>query len=91
MEDVKNPKKAKRDFWKWIHEDVLQLNFYRVHMSYFILGILVSSVIVYGEGLSNAKQEINGGKLRYVDALFLCCSAMTTTGWHVRFFALSHG
>lgn len=79
-DELQNPEKAKKDFFKWVHEDLLQLNFYRIHMSYFIIGILVSSVIVYGEGLANASSEVNGSKLRYIDALFLCTSAMTTTG-----------
>jgi len=80
LKDLKDPQKGKKAFWKWVHEDVLSINFYRVHMSYFVISILVTSVIVYGEGLANDKSEINGSKLRYVDALFLCCSAMTTTG-----------
>lgn len=49
-------------------------------MSYFLVVIAISSVIMYGEGLANDKDEIGGTKLRYIDALFLCTSAMTTTG-----------
>jgi len=49
-------------------------------MLYFIVVILISSVIVYGEGLANASTQDDGSKLQYIDALFLCCSAMTTTG-----------
>jgi len=49
-------------------------------MSYFVLVIMIASVICYGEGLANASHEVDGSKLRYIDALFLCTSAMTTTG-----------
>ena len=80
-DDIKKPEKGKRDLIKMFRERVLQLNFYRVHMSYFIIGIAISSVIVYGEGLTKGGTEIQGSKLRYVDALFLCTSAMTDTGW----------
>jgi len=77
---ITDPERAKRRSWRYLREDVLKLNFYRSHMLYFIIVILISSVIVYGEGLANDPQENNGSKLRYIDALFLCCSAMTTTG-----------
>ncbi|KAG8531779.1 uncharacterized protein KY384_003415 [Bacidia gigantensis] len=56
-------------------------NFYRVHLSYFILVILLSSVIVYGSGVDgNSHDEEARFRLRYIDALFLCTSAMTNTG-----------
>jgi len=41
---------------------------------------MITSVICYGQGLANASIEVEGSKLRYIDALFLCASAMTTTG-----------
>lgn len=80
IEDVKDPEKAKRDIFQYIHDEVFRLNFYRLHMLYFLIVIAISSVIVYGEGLANASDEIDGNKLRYIDALFLTTSAMTTTG-----------
>ncbi len=79
-DEVQHPREAKQHFLQYIRDEVCHLNFYRLHMLYFILGILISSVIVYGEGLANGPTDINGTKLRYIDALFLCCSAMTTTG-----------
>ncbi|KAF2424897.1 TrkH-domain-containing protein [Tothia fuscella] len=79
VEVLKHPKEAKKHFITYVREEVLVLNFYRTHMLYFIIVILVSSVIVYGEGLANGSTEFDG-RLRYIDCLFLCCSAMTTTG-----------
>ena len=70
----------KQHFLQYLHDGVFQINFYRLHMLYFIVVIAISSIIVYGEGLANDRHEINGSSLRYIDALFLCCSAMTTTG-----------
>ena len=49
-------------------------------MLYFILVIAISSVIVYGEGVKNGPKEYSGSHMSYMDALFLTCSAMTTTG-----------
>ena len=83
IEDVKEPKRAKAAFLQWLDDEVLQLNFYRAHMLYFIMMSLLASVIVYGEGIANNDHGVYGAsrtKLRYIDALFLCTSAMTTTG-----------
>ncbi|KAK3068858.1 hypothetical protein LTS18_000500, partial [Coniosporium uncinatum] len=77
---INDPERAKRKTWRYLRDDVLTLNFYRSHMLYFIIIILISSVIVYGQGLANGTQENGGSELSYIDALFLCCSAMTTTG-----------
>ena len=56
----------------------LELNFYRVHIIYFLLTIILSSIIMYGSGIhGNAEASF---KLRYIDAIFLCTSAMTSTG-----------
>ncbi len=79
-EEVRRPQQAKQQFLAFLRDDVFRLNFYRFHMLYFIVVILVFSLILYGEGIANGATEINGAKLRYIDALFLCCSAMTTTG-----------
>ena len=51
----------------------LRLNFYRLHLSYFILVILITSVILYGGNTS-------GYHVSYTDALFLCASAMCNVG-----------
>ena len=51
----------------------LQPNFYRLHLSYFICVILVSSAILHG---SNTR----GFSLRFIDALFLASSALCGVG-----------
>ncbi|KAF7505840.1 hypothetical protein GJ744_000415 [Endocarpon pusillum] len=79
-EEIQHPQKAKQHFLAYLRDNVFRLNFYRLHMLYFIVVILISSIIVYGEGLANGSTAVNGTRLRYIDALFLCCSAMTTTG-----------
>ncbi|KAL1310526.1 hypothetical protein AAFC00_000810 [Neodothiora populina] len=62
----------------------VKLNFYRLHLIYFIFVILLSSVILYGSTTNgnsgNAEEEF---RLRYIDALFLCASAMTSAGLNV--------
>ncbi|KAI4756542.1 TrkH-domain-containing protein [Aureobasidium sp. EXF-3400] len=62
----------------------IRLNFYRLHLYYFIFTILLSSIIVYGSTTNgnsgNAQNQFN---LRYIDALFLCASAMTNSGLNV--------
>ena len=60
--------------------EILQLNFYRVHMAYFIVVILIFSVIMYGSGIADNPTEDYGGRLEFIDALFICTSAMTSTG-----------
>jgi hypothetical protein len=88
VEEITHPTEAKQHFLSYLQEEVLVLNFYRTHMLYFVVVIAISSVIVYGEGVSNDPDEINGSKLRYIDALFLSCSAMTTTGKHHPFVCI---
>ncbi|KAI9872140.1 MAG: hypothetical protein M1830_002029 [Pleopsidium flavum] len=61
-------------------QSFFQLNFYRLHLSYFILTTLIASVIFYGSGRADDVNENNGLPLAYIDALFLCASAMTATG-----------
>jgi hypothetical protein len=75
-----HPKKATSWFKGYLRDDIFIWNFYRTHVLYFIIVIMLTSVVVYGEGLANDPTQINGSKLRYVDALFICASAMTTTG-----------
>lgn len=48
---------------------LFHLNFYRTHLLYFILVIIVSSGIFYGSS------EVDH-HVPYVDALYLCTSAM---------------
>ncbi|KAL1595734.1 hypothetical protein SLS60_009423 [Paraconiothyrium brasiliense] len=80
-DDVPSPHKAKQHFIRYIRNELLTLNFYRAHMLYFIVVIAISSVIVYGEGVKNGpKDGYYDSHLSYMDALFLTCSAMTTTG-----------
>jgi hypothetical protein len=78
--DCRHPEQAKQDVKNYFKEEVFTFNFYRIHMLYFILVIAVSSVIVYGEGLANGPDEVGGSHLTYIDAVFTCASAMTTTG-----------
>jgi hypothetical protein len=80
IDELQHSQKAKDNFLKYLKEEVFKLNFYRAHMLYFIVVICITSVIVYGESLANGPREVGGSHLTYTDALFLCCSAMTTTG-----------
>lgn len=80
IDEALHPKKAKDDFIRYLRTEVFTLNFYRAHMLYFVIVIAVSSVIVYGAGIKSGPREIEGAHITYTDALFLCASAMTTTG-----------
>lgn len=58
----------------WDHlKSSVKPNFYRLHLCYFIAAILVSSVIIWGANTADFR-------VAYVDALFLCCSAMCNVG-----------
>ena len=48
-------------------------NFYRLHLLYFVLVIILASVIVYGSSTSDFS-------LSYIDSIFLCTSAMCNIG-----------
>lgn len=48
-------------------------NFYRIHLLYFILVIVVGSGILYGSSTSSFP-------LAYIDAIYLCTSAMCNVG-----------
>ena len=62
----------------------LKLNFYRLHLVYFLFTILLTSVIVYGSSTDgNSDNEEERFDLRYIDALYMCASAMTNTGLNV--------
>ena len=80
VEELQHPREAKRHFITYLRDEVFMLNFYRTHMLYFIIVIAISSVILYGEGVANGPKEFEQSHLTYMDALFLACSAMTTTG-----------
>ena len=57
------------------------MNFYRVHIIYFLLTIILSSIIMYGSGVDGNSGDAEASfKLRYIDAIFLCASAMTNAG-----------
>ena len=66
--------------WQSVRGEVFQLNFYRLLLAYFLITILISSVILFGSGIADDPTEDYGGHLNYIDALFLCTSAMTATG-----------
>ncbi|ENI10403.1 hypothetical protein COCC4DRAFT_35347 [Bipolaris maydis ATCC 48331] len=80
LEELQSPRKAKDDFIKYMKNEVFRLNFYRAHMLYFIVVIFLSSLVVYGQGRADGPKELGSAHITYTDALFLCCSAMTTTG-----------
>ena len=54
----------------------MRLNFYRCHLIYFVATILICSGVLYGSSASTDDHI----PLRYIDALFLAASAMTSTG-----------
>lgn len=86
MDKLSYPLHLGRRVWSSLQDDVLKLNFYRLHVLYFVVLILISSLVVYAEGLKdNDPTEIGtggagGSRIVFIDALFMCCSAMTTTG-----------
>jgi len=88
IDELCNSRQVKNDFLKYLRREVFTLNFYRAHMLYFIVVIAVSSVIMYGLGLAHGPKEYRDDHLTYMDALFLCTSAMTTTGMYVAFLKI---
>jgi hypothetical protein len=84
LEELQNPRKARNDFLRYLRHEVFTLNFYRAHMLYFIIVIAISSVILYGAGVAHGPKEYRNDHITYMDALFLCTSAMTTTGKYSR-------
>ncbi|KAL8990308.1 MAG: hypothetical protein Q9169_008154 [Polycauliona sp. 2 TL-2023] len=74
-----NDKVTGRNIWQTFREEGFQLNFYRVHMAYFVITISVSSLILWASGLTSDSEEYYGDDLHYIDALFLCTSAMTAS------------
>lgn len=57
------------------------MNFYRFHVLYFLLTIIISSIIMYGSGVNGNSDDAEAlFRLRYIDAIFLCTSAMTAGG-----------
>ena len=57
----------------------IHLNSYRVHLLYFILTILLASIILWSSTANVANSDFSF-HLRFIDALFLCTSAMTNSG-----------
>lgn len=56
-------------------------NFFRVHVLYFIFTILLTTIILWGSGANgNSNNEDARFSLSFIDALFLCTSAMTNSG-----------
>eukprot|EP00898_Chlorokybus_atmophyticus_P002961 jgi/Chlat1/3666/Chrsp24S03841 len=55
----------------WLRD---HLTYYRLHLTYFIVTILISSIFMWGNWGENTQ------RLRYIDALFLSTSAMSVTG-----------
>ncbi|KAH7092551.1 cation transport protein-domain-containing protein [Paraphoma chrysanthemicola] len=79
-DELPSPRTAKDSFVNYLRHEVFTLNFYRAHMLYFIAVIAISSVILYGVGIARGPKEFRDDHLTYIDAVFLCASAMTTTG-----------
>ncbi|GAA5922294.1 uncharacterized protein JCM15063_003250 [Sporobolomyces koalae] len=70
------PDFLKKGVWAKIAEfSSNHLNFYRIHLLVFIFLPLIASAIFYASNGPLPKNQI-----AYVDALFLCTSAMTVTG-----------
>lgn len=80
IDELRHPRKAKDDFLRYLRKEIFTLNFYRAHMLYFIVIIAISSVVVYGAGIAHGPKQYGQDHLTYVDSLFLCTSAMSTTG-----------
>ncbi|KAF2822454.1 potassium transport protein 1 [Ophiobolus disseminans] len=80
IDEARHPRQTKDGFIKYLRDELFTLNFYRAHMLYFIVVIAISSVIIYGVGILHGPKEYRDDHLTYMDALFLCTSAMTTTG-----------
>ena len=65
--------KGMADSRQLLKDHIFRLNFYRVHLLYFVIVILVSSAIFWGS-------NTHGFLVSFTDALTLCTSAMTNTG-----------
>ncbi|KAK5740096.1 hypothetical protein LTR17_004808 [Elasticomyces elasticus] len=59
-----------------LRQRAFRLNFYRCHLGYFVIAILVASGVLYGSS-GNGPNDYH---LSYTDALTMAASAMTTTG-----------
>jgi hypothetical protein len=53
--------------------NVLRFNFYRIHLLYFIITIVITAAVFHGA-------NTDGYRVTYSDSLTLCASAMTNTG-----------
>ncbi|KAH8669127.1 cation transport protein-domain-containing protein [Xylariales sp. PMI_506] len=58
---------------------LIRLNFYRCHLAYFVVTIIVSSAVLYGANPTSA-DGVGDARMSYIDAFFLAASTMTTTG-----------
>ncbi|ODO07626.1 potassium ion transporter [Cryptococcus wingfieldii CBS 7118] len=69
------------EYW---HRGLRHLNFFRVHILVFTFTPIIASGIFYaanGSATGNANSTLTGlQKVQYLDCLFMCFSAMTTTG-----------
>lgn len=63
------------DSGSWLEslKSLVHLNFYRIHLLYFICTILITSAILCGSSTSSFK-------ITYIDALYLCTSAICNVG-----------
>jgi len=79
-DELPNPRQAKDSLVKYLIDEYTALNFYRTHMLYFIVVIGVSSVLVYVVDILQGPGKYDRDHLTFTNALFVCTSAMTTTG-----------
>ena len=59
------------------------LNFFRYHVVFFTFTPIIFACIFYGangNSTGNANVDVGRAKVQFIDALFLCYSAMTVTG-----------
>lgn len=59
--------------WRQVRRWLPPCNFITLHYAYFIVTCMIASVIFWGASTPK-------GSVRYIDALFLCVSAMTLSG-----------
>lgn len=79
IDELRNPWKAKHNFFLYLRYDTLTLNLHRAHVVLHRCHCLLVSYVC-GVGLADGPKDQGDGYLTYVDALFLCTSVMTTTG-----------
>ena len=68
---------------RWIKKVDDHFNFFRYHLLFFSVTPVIFACILYagnGSAGGNANRSSGIAKVEFIDALFLCYSAMTVTG-----------